>query len=171
MYQTYGGPSHSRYQDTRVTTASQPDLHLMLLEGSVRFGRQAQLLWSGEGQSDESDRLLDRTLAIVEELVRGVTGRGTDESQRLEEEYAFAYRNLAQSRVNGDAAALAAGLSVLAFHCETWKLVCERLKASEGVVAGKAPQGEGPHINFRTAVVGNALGSSAPASGSFSFEA
>jgi flagellar secretion chaperone FliS len=145
MNQSYHSPSANRYLDTRVTTASQPELQLMLLDGAIRFGRRAQELWNSESNVGECERLLGRAMAIVEELVRGVTGRGLEAASRLEEEYAFIYRQLALGRVARDAAALQSALSVLEFHRETWRLACEKVKPPAHV----APPASGaPAPNF-----------------------
>jgi flagellar secretion chaperone FliS len=127
--------AQARYLDARVTTASQPELQLMLLDGAVRFGRQAQQLLNAADQRDEYSRLLGRTLDIVEELIHGVAGGKTEQSKRLEEEYAFAFRQLALAQLNHHAGALETALKVLDFHRETWKLACEKLR-SEAPVAG-----------------------------------
>lgn len=127
--------AQARYLDARVTTASRPELQLMLLDGAIRFGRQAQQLWNAADQRDDCDRMLGRTLDIVEELVHGVAGGKTEQSKRLEEEYAFAFRQLALAHLNRDAAALEAALKILDFHRETWKLACEKLR-SEAPAAG-----------------------------------
>jgi flagellar secretion chaperone FliS len=132
--------AQARYLDARVTTASQPELQLMLLDGALRFGRQAQQLWNQAGQQEEYSRLLARTLDIVEELIRGVGSGSTSVSKRLEEEYAYAFRQLALAQLNGDAAPLEAALNVLDFHRETWKLACDKLRAeapnSPAILAG-----------------------------------
>ena len=120
--------AQSRYLDARVTTASQPDLQLMLLDGAIRFGRQAQQLWNATDQGEECNRQLSRALDIVEELVRSVAGGKTEPSKRLEEEYAFAFRQLALAQLNRDASLLEAALRILDFHRETWKLACEKLR-------------------------------------------
>ena len=131
-------PATSRYLDARVSTASQPELQLMLLDGALRFGRQAQAIWNADEQRAECSRLVARSLDIVEELVRGATLGTMDASRRLEAEYAFAFRQLALAQLNRDASSLEAALKVLDFHQETWKLACEKLKA-EGVTEGSAP--------------------------------
>jgi flagellar protein FliS len=121
-------PASSRYLDARVSTASQPELQLMLLDGALRFGRQAQAIWNVDEQRAECGRLLARSLDVVEELVRGATLGTTDASRRLEAEYAFAFRQLAIAQLNRDASALEAALKVLDVHQETWKLACEKLR-------------------------------------------
>ena len=148
---TYAPPSNNRYLDARVTTASQPELQLMMLDGALRFGRQSRQIWDDASQGLEGDRLLRRTIDIVEELVRSVTASPLAEAKRLEEEYAFIYRQLVASRVAHDAAGLDAALELLAFQRETWRLACEKLKVHTTPA---------PNLNF----------GSVPASG-FSFQA
>lgn len=126
---SYGPPVNNRYLDGRVGTASQPELQLMLLEGALRFGRQARQLWGDPAHQIEADRLLRRTLDIAEELTRSVGGAKTEASQRLEEEYAFAFRALTAAQFGHDAAQLDAALRILAIHRETWRQACEKLKA------------------------------------------
>ncbi len=112
----------------------------MLLDGALRFGRQAQQLWNLPEQLEECIRVLARTLDIVEELVRGVAGGKAEHSKRLEEEYAFAFRQLALAQLNHDARPLEAALRILEIHRETWKLSCEKLRGeavnSSGILAG-----------------------------------
>jgi flagellar secretion chaperone FliS len=103
----------------------------MLLDGALRFGRQALQMWNEGGDPAEADRLLGRTLDIVEELVRSVAGETHDASQRLEEEYAFAFRQLAAAQLHRDASGLQSALGLLEFHRETWKLACKKLKPVE----------------------------------------
>jgi flagellar protein FliS len=107
----------------------------MLLEGALRFARQAQQLWDAEDQQAERHRLIGRTLDIVEELVRGATLGGTEISGRLQEEYAFAFRRLALAQLNHDAAPLEEALKILEFHRETWRLACEKVRPAAAAPA------------------------------------
>lgn len=132
----------SRYLDSRVTTASQPELQLMLLEGALRFGRQAAQLWHVADQRAECDALLSRAIDILEELVRGATLGTTEASKRLEAEYAFAFRQLALAQLNHDAVPLDATIKLLDFQRETWKLACDKLRAEA------APAVPMPHLAF-----------------------
>lgn len=124
----YASPVTNRYLDGRVATASQPELQLMLLDGALRFGRQARQMWDDAVRQVEADHLLRRTRDVVEELVRSVSGGSTAEAARLEEEYAFVYRQLATAQVAHDAAAFDSAIELLAFQRETWRLACEKLK-------------------------------------------
>jgi flagellar protein FliS len=122
--------STARYLDARASTASQPELQLMLLDGAVRFGRQALEHIVDPGRTAQALSLLSRMIDVVEELVRSVALGTTEASKRLEEEYAFAFRQLAAAHLNRDAAALQSALSLLEFHRETWRQACDRLKAA-----------------------------------------
>jgi flagellar protein FliS len=149
MTQQPGAPS--RYLDARVSTASQPELQLMLLDGALRFGKQAQQLWGAKDRESEWAQLMDRTFDIVEELVRSAVLGTTNASKRLEEEYAFAFRQLARARLSRDAVALESALKLLAFHRETWKLACDKVKAE----ATQGRPGLSPHVNV--AALGSGL--------------
>ena len=120
--------ANARYLDGRVLTASQPELQLMLLDGAIRFGRQAEQLWNAAEQRLECDNFLTRTNDIVEALVQGLD-MSSELSRRLADEYAFAFRQLALAQLNHDAAPLAAALHLLEFERDTWKQACEKLKA------------------------------------------
>ncbi len=127
-----------RYLDARVATASQPELQLMLLDGALRFARQAEQLWNAADQRVQCDSLLSRAIDVLEELVRGATLGTTEASKRLEAEHAFAFRQLALAQLNHDAAPLEAALGLLEFQRETWKLACDKLRA-EAIPAVRAP--------------------------------
>ena len=140
-------PSHHHYLDGRVKSASQPELQLMLLDGAAKFGRQAKQLWNDDQQRAECERLVGRALDVVAELARSVAGSQLEASQRLEEEYAFVFRQLAAAQVFHDGGALDSALQVLGFHRETWQLACEKLAgASPEPTPATAPT---PHFDVR----------------------
>jgi flagellar secretion chaperone FliS len=132
---TYARPQQQGYLDARVTTASQAELQLIMLEAVLRFGRLARQLWEDESQTVEVDRLLRRGMDVVQELIRSVALGQRPESKRLEEEYAFAFRSLAGAHLKDDLSALDSALRVLDFQRETWRLACEKLKTETGAAA------------------------------------
>ena len=143
MSQLTGAPS--RYLDGRVSTASQPELQLMLLDGALRFGRQAQDVWQDANQAGERDRLLGRILDIIEELVRAAAAGKTEQSKRLEEEYAFAYREIVLAGLNNSAEKFAAAINLLAFERETWNQACLKLR-SDAALATPPPLVPQSHV-------------------------
>ncbi len=69
-------------------------------------------------------------------------------SKRLVEEYAFAFRRLVFAKFNRDAAALDEALELLAYHRETWRLVCDNLKSqpAESSDASTVPMTPSPVV-------------------------
>lgn len=120
---------NSKYLDGKVKTASQPQLHLMLLEGAIRFGQQAKKIVECEPDSAEVERLLTRMLDIVEELALSTAGDKEELSKQFEERYAFVYRELAACRLNRQLEKLDDCLRLLQFEHETWKLACGKLES------------------------------------------
>jgi flagellar protein FliS len=136
---TYAANANSRYLDGRVGTASQPELQMMLLDGALRYGRQAEQLWHDPAQRGECDHLLNRTNDILEALVQGLAITESEISRRLADEYAFAFRQIALAQLNHDSAPLAAALHLLQYERETWQLACEQLKAAAPAPTPIAP--------------------------------
>lgn len=120
--------TRSKYMESKVLTATQPQLHLMLLEGAVRFGQKAVELWDDPTQTAAVDSLVERLLDITEELSRSTTGRENEVSLRLEEEYAFLFRELASCRMNQDRSKLEKCLELLGYQRDTWRMACEQME-------------------------------------------
>ncbi len=120
-------PTNSQYLESKVLTASQPRLHLMMLEGALQFGQQAKQKWNDDEPFDEAEQLLDRMMDIVEELTLGTAAGGDEISKQLVEQYAFVYRELTASRIDRDLQKLNECLKLLEFQRKTWKRACEKL--------------------------------------------
>jgi flagellar secretion chaperone FliS len=150
------GIMNSQYLESRILTASQPRLHLMLLEGAARQCTVAQQAGAQEFWG-EFEGALGKTLDIVEELVRSVTGKTIEIAGSLEEQYAFLYRELTSARFGMDLGKLADCAKLLEFHRETWKQVCDKADVS----TSPRPAVIAPHMTADTGLV----------SESFSFEA
>ncbi|MEM9353554.1 MAG: flagellar export chaperone FliS [Planctomycetota bacterium] len=139
-------PSSSQYNTSRILTASQPALQMMLLDGALRNGRQALNSWAEDNWS-EVDALLDKTMQILEELIQAVAGGQSELSAQFEEQYVFAYRSLTSCRINRDKDQLLRTLDLLSYQRQTWKLACERLQAeapAESTQAEDEPAGPKP---------------------------
>jgi flagellar protein FliS len=120
--------SDSQYLESKILTASQPRLHLILLEGAIRFGQQAKQKWNDEAPV-ESEQLLNRMMDVVEELTLASSSDESEISKQLVEQYAFLYRELGASRIHHDLQKLDECLQLLEFHRQTWKLACEKVAA------------------------------------------
>ncbi len=128
-------PSDSHYLESKVLTASQPRLHLMMLEGALQFGQQAKQRWNDDEAFAETEQLFSRMMDIVEELALGTAASGSEISKQLVEQYAFVYRELTASRINRDLQKLEECLKLLEYQRKTWKLACEKVVADPATPA------------------------------------
>jgi flagellar secretion chaperone FliS len=119
------GNTNSQYLESKVFTASQPRLHLMLLEAGLRQCRVAHEAGAKQFWG-EFDASMEKAMDIIEELVRSVTGQKTEISKQLEEQYAFLFRELTTSRFSMDLEKLSECAKLLDFERETWKLACDK---------------------------------------------
>ena len=150
------GNTNSQYLESKVLTASQPRLHLMLLESALRQCRVASEAGAKQFWG-EFDACMEKSMDIVEEITRSVTGQKNEISQQFEEQYAFLFRELTHSRFSMDLEKLNECAKLLDFERETWKLVCDKTE----VPPASRPTIVAPHFQS-----GSPL-----ASESFSFEA
>ena len=116
---------HPQYLESKVLTAPPHRLHLMLIEGAIRFGRQAEgLLRQGETVAAAGPLL--RVIDIVGEMLAAVRERKTDINKKLAELYWFVFRRVSEAKLRSDAEKLAEALQLLEFERQTWLTVCER---------------------------------------------
>ncbi len=126
------------YLEARVQTANSAQLHLMLLDGALRFGREAEKgVLRGEELAYQAPLL--RTLDIVEELLVGVRHSTDELNEKLANLYTFVYMRLMSVYVNADKAMMAEALRVLEFQRETWRQAVEKLATGADADAPAAP--------------------------------
>jgi len=126
---------HSTYLESKVLTASPQRLHLMLIEGAIRFGRQAEeSLRKGESASAAAPLL--RTIDIVVELLAAVRANKSDLNKQIADQYWFLLRRVSSAKINSDAAALAEALRLLDYERQTWQLLCDKLSADTQTGSG-----------------------------------
>lgn len=131
---------HAQYLESKALTAPPHRLHLMLIEGAIRFSRLAEdALRRGE-QPDAAVALL-RVIDIVGEMLAGVREQKSELNQKMADLYWFLFRRVTEARINADAAALADALRILEYERQTWHLVCQKLsdEARETAGAGRKP--------------------------------
>jgi flagellar protein FliS len=150
---------HSQYFDAKVLTAPPHRLHLMLIEGAIRFGRQAEQEFKA-GHQAAATSTMARVLDIVGEMLAGVRKSQGEINDKLAAVYWFIFRRVSEATLEADPTALAEVLTLLEFERETWQKVCEKFGA------GAATPGVVPPPAFAM----NAAASMAPAAG-ISFQA
>ena len=143
-------PSRNQYLESKVLTASQPQLHVMLLDGALRFGRNAKEIWTEGADFQEVDQKLARMADIVDELTHGTATSEHEISKQLEEQYAFIYRELAACRINQTPKQLDNCLSLLAYQRETWKLATEKIEAEATPPSAPSSKPATPHLKLDT---------------------
>jgi flagellar protein FliS len=126
------------YLESRILTAPPHRLHLMLIEGAIRFGRQAeQALQLGEPAAAATP--LMRVIDIVGEMLAGVRHNNTSLNRPLADVYWFLFRRVSEAKINSDTEALAEALRILEHERQTWQLVCEKFGSAAGSASPPAP--------------------------------
>ena len=151
-------PSREQYLESKVRTASQPQLHVMLLDGALRFGKQAQDLWTAGSDFSAAEEPLARMFDIVEELLQGLASGSSEISTQLAEQYAFIYREVAACQILQDPQRLVSCLELLSYQRQTWKLANEQLEKLNTQSAAPAAKPATPHLKLDStqAAVGQA---------------
>ncbi len=131
---------NASYLESKILTAAPQRLHLMLIEGAIRFGRQAnEALQRGDAVAAATPLL--RVLDIVGEMLVGVRQNKTELTRKIADLYLFIFRRVSQAKINSDAAALDEALKLLEYERDTWQQLCLKL-GSDALVAKLTP----PHL-------------------------
>jgi flagellar protein FliS len=127
---------HTSYLEAKILTAPPQRLHLMLVEGAIRFGQQAHdALQRGEQLAAATPLL--RMIDILGELLAGVRENKSDLNRKLADLYSFLFRRVSEAKINSDAGALRESLELLDFERQTWQLTCDKF-ASDSPTAPHA---------------------------------
>jgi flagellar protein FliS len=117
---------NAQYLESKVLTASSYRLHLMLIEGAIRFGRQAaEALVRGDQVAAATPML--RVLDIIGEMLAAVRGPSSAVNERLTELYWFLFRLASEAKIHSDAEKLAALMRLLEYERQTWQMLCDKL--------------------------------------------
>ena len=124
----------SQYLESKILTAPPHRLHLMLIEGALRFGRQADGLLR-QGDTTAAAAPLLRVIDIVGEMLAGVREKKTDINKQLTSLYWYLFRRVSEAKLNSDSEKLAEALRLLEFERQTWLAVCERFSSGPAILA------------------------------------
>ena len=127
---TSASKNKNEYFVSQVLTASPHKLHLLLIEGAIRFGRQAEAAME-RGDFESASAPLVRMLDIVGEMLASVRQLKSDLNLKVAELYLFLFRRVSEAKVNDDVEKLAEAIRLLEYERETWRLVCEKLAADQ----------------------------------------
>jgi flagellar secretion chaperone FliS len=117
---------NAQYLESKVLTAPSYRLHLMLIEGAIRFGRQAAEALERSDQVAAATPLL-RVVDIVGEMLAAVRGPASTVNKPLTELYWFLFRLASEVKIHSDAEKLAALIRLLEYERQTWQMLCDKL--------------------------------------------
>lgn len=128
----------SSYLESKILTAPPYRLHLLLIEGAIRFGRQAdEALRRGDAVAAAAPLL--RVLDIVGELLVGVRENKSELTRKIADVYLFIFRRVSEAKINADVKAIGEALKLLEFERQTWQQLCDKLAADPATAKPLAP--------------------------------
>jgi flagellar secretion chaperone FliS len=115
------------YLRTKVLTATQEQLQLMLYDGAIRFGQQAKIALQQKNY-EQSYNLIGRVQKIVTELSctlkRDVYPELCD---RLSALYTYVYRKLVEANTHHIIESLDEAINLLQYQRQTWAMLLDQL--------------------------------------------
>jgi flagellar protein FliS len=137
--------SAQAYLRTRVMSAAPEELRLMLLDGAVKFTRQA-IDGLTEKNFEMSFNGFSQGRAIVLELATGISETADPElAERVRSIFLFIYRELMDASFAKDAAKAGKALELLEYERETWVLAMQKAAAERGqAVPGRTAEAGKP---------------------------
>jgi flagellar protein FliS len=119
-------PNRSQYLESKVLTAPSHRLHLMLIEGAIRYGKEAEVALR-RGDALAADAPSMRLIDIISEMLVGVRKNKTELNRQIADLYLYMFRLAGEAKVNDDAEKLVELLGLLEFERQTWQQVCDKL--------------------------------------------
>jgi flagellar protein FliS len=115
------------YLRTKVLTASPEELHLMLLDGAIRFAEEGKAALQ-EGDLEKAHNALVRTQNIMLEISSGLDHQAQpDLCSKLSSLYNFIYRRLVEGNMKRDIPAIDDALRILDHQRETWVMLMDKM--------------------------------------------
>lgn len=127
------------YLETEVRTATPQKLRLMLIDGALRFARQARDCWADPQQRQTRCAALLRCHEILTELYGSIRGDQLPVARQVQAIYRFLYGRLADATRQEDSQGIAEVIDVLEVERETWRQVCEKLPEFPDGTSRSAP--------------------------------
>jgi flagellar protein FliS len=129
------------YLESKVTTATPIQLHLMVIDGAIRHARAAHTAMQ-HGKMAEASTALSEARRFVGEMLAGL-----DEKQfaevvgRLKAIFLFVLRNLVNADLERNQTLVAESISILQLHRETSLALAERLKQESAALVTSGTEG------------------------------
>lgn len=118
------------YLENQVLTAHPQQLHLMVVDGALRFARKAAQATQDQ-DFEQAHFALDKSRDLVAELIGGLNPeQQPDLIEQLKALFVFVYENLNHADVKQDASYIHNAIKVLSIHREAWCELIEQLQAT-----------------------------------------
>ena len=124
--------AHTReqYLSSQVFTATPERLHLMLIDGAIRFARQLHEAIAGR-DFETATTVGERCRDVLSEMLLCVEKNDNEAAKRLRSIYTFLIREVAEAQIRREHQRLDGVLNVLDIERETWSQLCEQLGPRE----------------------------------------
>lgn len=124
----------NEYLETQVMTAPPHQLHLMVLDGAIRFATRAEHALD-QGDPETGHLALTKSRAFVTELLSGLDReRAPEMVDQLQSLFLFVYRNLVEADLQRDPQRVRNALRILRIHRETWIALMEKLQRDQEAI-------------------------------------
>lgn len=118
------------YLENQVLTASPHRLHLMVVEGAIRFARRGQMEMQAE-RWEAMGRSLSLSRSCVTEMIGGLNVEMWPEmAEPLKSLFMFIYRSLTIAEMERNSAKIDDAVQLLQQHRETWVELGTKLQSS-----------------------------------------
>lgn len=135
------------YLENQVLTASPHQLHLMVLDGAIRFARQGAL-GMADGSGESVRWALNRARNCVTNLIGAIRSDSAPEVAEPQKQlFLNVYWNLAVAEIERNPQRIEDGLRILQMHRETWVELGQKLHANGQSAAAKHAAIPEPHLS------------------------
>ena len=129
------------YLKSAVMTATPEQLHLMLLDGAIRFATKAQEELKRKNR-EAALNAFERAQQIALELTLGINREANPQlGDQFVALYNFVYRRLVDANLHQDERAVEDALRILRHQRETWLLIVQKLRGADSAAS---PPKSGP---------------------------
>jgi len=118
--------SPQSYKEVEIATATPQRLHLMLIEGAIRFAQQTLLYWEQEDNEQACESLI-RCRQIVTAILTGIKDDGSEVVKNVAAIYEYLFHTLTEANRVHNPQHLRDVIRVLEIEQETWRQLCEQL--------------------------------------------
>lgn len=138
------------YLETHVMTASSEKLHLMVVDGALRFSHQAVGALESRNFATAHESL-NRARSCIDELVMAVqTDHNPELAERVKALFVYVHRNLVLADLEHDPQRVRDAIRILTMHRETWVELMDRLRQERTSSSASQFEHEGAGMSWTT---------------------